>query len=122
MMQAMQTGRHKQQAEKTFDPSRYLQVCMSEDVGKKLDDLVGRQHDGRQSAGRSHQYHESGVENDFQRMITKSRRNIEVNVTVVHPVQPPQQRHFVVEKVKDILRKTSGQDGRDQRGPPRHTK
>ena len=102
VMHAVHVGRHDDPAQHAVEPRRHAHVAVVEHRGGVEQHLEDQHGDGRRAQRRDHAELDAHRQQDLDRVEARAGRHVELEVGVVHAVQPPQRRHGVEQHVLQV--------------------
>ena len=118
-MDAMHVRRHDEPAQDPIDFRGNADVAMVEHRGGIEQDFEDQHGRRRRPECCDHGELDPGRQQDFNRVKAQARGHVELEVGVMHAMQPPQRRHGVKEDVLQIDREVQEDDRKDNARPRR---
>ena len=112
MVHAMHVGRDDDPAQHTVEPRRQAHIAVVEHRGGVEQHLEDQHRHGRRAEGGDDAELDTHRQQDLDRMEAHAGRHVELEVGVVHAVQPPQRRHRMEQHVLQV----DGEIEQDDRG------
>ena len=102
VVDAVHVGRHHEPADQGVDGRGHAHIRVIEHRGGVEQDLENQHGQRRRADCRHHGELDQNGEHDLDRMEAHAGRHIDVEIGVVHAMQPPQHRHGVEQHVLEI--------------------
>ena len=115
MVHPVHLGRDHEPAQHAVDARRHPHVAVVEHRGRIQQNLEDQHGDGRRAESRHDRQFDGHGQQDFDRVKAGAGGDVEIEIGVVHPVQPPERGHRVEHDVLEIDREVE-EDDRQRHG------
>ena len=116
-MDAVHVGRDDKEAQHAVGRPGQVDVGVIEERGRVQHDLEQQHRDGRRAKGSDDGKLDAHRDHDLGRMKAQAGRGVEVEIGVVHAVQPPEPRHRMEHHMLEVDREVE-QQHREHEGDP----